>query len=102
MSTNQQPSWEAKAQIARDILEESIPKQWLIDPELLQTARTRNVTLAVEKCGLLTDDEIEMTNTTTDGLLEKYGSGFWTAEAVITAYLKRATIGHQLVRYLPL
>lgn len=102
MSTNQQASWETKAQTARDILENSIPKQWLVDPKLLQTAGTRNVTVAVEKRGLLTDNEIEMTNATTDGLLEKYRSGFWTAEAVITAYLKRATIGHQLVRHPPL
>ncbi|KAK7211418.1 hypothetical protein V2G26_018596 [Clonostachys chloroleuca] len=99
MSTNQQASWETKAQTARDILENSIPKQWLVDPKLLQTAGTRNVTVAVEKRGLLTDDEIEMTNATTDGLLEKYRSGFWTAEAVIIAYLKRATIGHQLLNF---
>lgn len=88
--------WERKAQICRDILENSIPKQWLLPSEKLPT-KSHNVTQIPYTCGILSDEELHMTEQTAAGLLSKYQSGEWKVEQVIIAFLKRATIGQQLV-----
>ncbi|RYF46514.1 MAG: hypothetical protein EOO38_13965 [Cytophagaceae bacterium] len=88
--------WERKAQICRDILENSIPKQWLLPSEKLPT-KSHNVTRVPYTCGILSDEELHMTEQTAAGLLSKYQSGEWKVEQVIIAFLKRATIGQQLV-----
>jgi amidase len=90
-------SWEAKAQVARDILEKSIQKQWLLPAEKLPSPDRLNVIDIPRECGLLGEEELEMTETDATGLVGKMAKGIWTAEAVLTAFLKRATIGHQLV-----
>ena len=41
--------------------------------------------------------ELEMTDQDATSLLTKYQSGEWTVRAVLIAFLKRATIGQQLV-----
>ncbi|THV64885.1 fatty-acid amide hydrolase [Aureobasidium pullulans] len=90
--------WERKAQICRDILENSIPKQWLLPSEKLPT-KSHNVTQVPYTCGILSDEELHMTEQTAAGLLSKYQSGEWKVEQVIIAFLKRATIGQQLLNF---
>lgn len=92
-------TWEAQAQVARHVLEKSIQKQWLLPAEKLPSPDRLNVIDVPRECGLLSNAEIDMTETDATGLVEKMRQGFWTAEAVLTAFLKRATIGHQLVSY---
>ena len=75
----------------------SIPRDWLVS---LPPDSTLDVTGFPETCGLLTAREIEMTNTSTDVLLEKLASGEWTSVDVTTAFYKRAIIAHQLVSYI--
>jgi amidase len=92
--------WERKAQVCRDILENSIPKQWLLPADKLPTKQQHNVTNVPYTCGILSTEELDMTEQTAAGLLSKYQSGAWKVEEVTIAFLKRATIGQQLVSLL--
>lgn len=97
--SNKATSWETTAKISRDVLEQSIPKQWMLGTEKLPAANLLNVTNVVEQSGILSVEEIEMTRQNVESLLSSYKCGRWTVEAVTVAFLKRATISHQLVRY---
>lgn len=90
-------NWEAQAQICRDILEKSIQKQWLLPADKLPAPGRTNVIDIPRESGILTDKELLITETDATGLVEAMGKGTWTAEEVTIAFLKRATIGHQLV-----
>lgn len=94
--------WERKAQICRDILENSISKQWLLPADKLPTKQELNVINIPYTCGILSAEELEMTEQTAAGLLSNYQSGSWKVEDVTIAFLKRATIGQQLVSSLAL
>ncbi|KAK6002561.1 hypothetical protein QM012_001311 [Aureobasidium pullulans] len=91
--------WERKAQICRDILENSISKQWLLPADKLPTKQQLNVTKVPYTCGILSAEELDMTEQTAAGLLSKYQSGAWKVEDVTIAFLKRATIGQQLLNF---
>ncbi|KAH0337040.1 fatty-acid amide hydrolase, partial [Aureobasidium melanogenum] len=91
--------WESKAQICRDILENSISKQWLLPADKLPTKQQLNVTKVPYTCGILSAEELDMTEQTAAGLLSKYQSGAWKVEDVTVAFLKRATIGQQLLNF---
>lgn len=74
---------------------ESIPKEWTIQ---LPPASQGNVLDIPETCGLLSQRELEITNTTdVDILLGKLALGQWSSVEVITAFYKRAIIAQQLV-----
>lgn len=77
---------------------QSIPKEWLIQtpPE-----SQRNVLDVPETCGLLTDRELTITNTTdVDILLGKLALGEWTSVEVTTAFYKRAIVAQQVTNCL--
>ena len=90
-------NWEAQAQICRDILDNSIPKRWLLPAEKLPSPKRTNVLDIPRESGILTERELQITETDATGLVETMANGTWTAEEVTIAFLKRATIGHQLV-----
>lgn len=92
-------SWETKARISRDILEKSIQKQWLLPNDKLLSPDRTNVLNVPRESGILTERELEITMTDATGLVEIMANGTWTAEEVTIAFLKRATIGHQLLNY---
>lgn len=54
------------------------------------------LTLPAE-CGRLSTEEIEMTNSDVESLLEAYRTRKWTVRQVVTAFLKRAVIMNQMV-----
>ncbi len=56
-----------------------------------------NVLGAPKECGLLSQRELDITNSNATEMIEQMKLGIWTAEEVTVAFLKRATIGHQLV-----
>jgi amidase len=90
-------SWEAEAQKCRDILEKSIPKQWLAPADKLPPADQLNVVDFPRQSGLLSEEELRITESSATALVAEMGQGKLTAEAVVTAFLKRATLGQQLV-----
>lgn len=92
-------SWETKARISRDILEKSIQKQWFLPKDKLPSPDRTNVLNVPRESGILTERELEITMTDATGLVEVMAKGTWTAEEVTIAFLKRATIGHQLLNY---
>lgn len=89
--------WEAEAEKSRKVLEDSIPKQWLLPQEKLPSLDRVNVLAVPEESGLLSQRELEITGSDATSLVRHMGAGEWTAEEVTIAFLKRATIGHQLV-----
>jgi amidase len=90
------------AQTWKDIVAEkkrrqqaSIPKEWILTN--LPPKEQLDIVLFPETCGLLSTKEIEITNMSVDGLMEKLRIGSWSAVDVTTAFSKRAIIAHQLV-----
>ncbi|VUC29703.1 unnamed protein product [Clonostachys rosea] len=98
-SARDSTSWEDTAEVCRKILRDSIPKQWAMNAEDLQTKDIVNANDFLDNSGILSTEELEMTRSTVKGLLAKYASGTWTVEAVATAFLKRATVANQLLNF---
>ena len=73
----------------------AIPKEWLL-PDI-PSRETLDVTGIPETCGLLTELEIEITNVSFRGLVQRLADKTWSAVEVVTAFYKRAVIAHQLV-----
>ncbi|KAG1736073.1 general amidase [Suillus paluster] len=91
------PHWTALVEEKRQRQLNSIPQEWLVTPP---PDSILDVTDFPETTGLLNAEEIEITNTSVDVLLEKLASAEWTAVDVTTAFSKRAIVAHQLVNCL--
>ena len=89
--------WEQKAQKGRDILENSIPKQWLLPDSKLPPQTQLNVIDSVKDSGALSEHELAITELSATELVRRMGHQKLTAEEVVVAFLKRAVLGHQLV-----
>ena len=92
--------WELQARKARDALQRSIPKQWLLPEDKLPPADQKNVADFPRKSGLLTERELTITEMSATALVAGMENGRLSAEEVVIAFLKRAVLGHQLV-YIP-
>ncbi|GAB7352691.1 hypothetical protein MBLNU459_g3052t2 [Dothideomycetes sp. NU459] len=91
--------WQRKAQVCLDIQQESICKEWLLPDDKLPPRERHDVTRVPYESGLLTAEELKMTEQDVSGLLQHYQAGEWTVEQVTVAFLKRATIGQQLLNF---
>jgi hypothetical protein len=91
-------NWQIQAQKGKDLLERSVPKQWLVPADQLPPVTQKNVTDFPRKSGLLTDRELGITELSATELTSGMGKGELTAEEVVVAFLKRSVLGHQLVR----
>lgn len=94
-------NWDEEAKKARDVLSNSIPRQWLADPSKLPPADKLNVEDFPRESGLLSEEDLTITDMSATALVSKMGRGELTAESVVTAFLRRATLGHQLVSKMP-
>lgn len=92
--------WQTLAQKCVDIQQNSIPKQWLVLSNLLPPKSQHVVVDTPKTTGSLTALELEITQQDARGLLDRYRSGTWSVRQVVTAFLKRATLGQQLVRHM--
>ncbi|TVY81435.1 putative amidase [Lachnellula suecica] len=92
-------TWESKAQIARDILAKSIKTEWLVPVDKLPGNHQLNVIFMAREAGILTEQELKITETDATGLVESMAAGEVKAEEVLIAFAKRATIGHQLLNF---
>ncbi|KAG4430759.1 hypothetical protein IFR05_013760 [Cadophora sp. M221] len=97
MVTRSTNTWEAEAEKSRKVRKESIQQQWLLPQEKLPLPDRMNVLSVPEESGLLTRKELDITGSDATQLVKKMGAGDWSAEEVTVAFLKRATIGHQLL-----
>ena len=74
-----------------------IPPAWRVSD--LPDSTVLDVTAFPEQCGILSEQEIAVTNSHVGDLLHKLASAEWSAVDVVTAFYKRAIIAHQLVRF---
>ena len=91
-------NWEIQAQKGRDILNNSIPKQWLLPADRLPPASQKSVVDFPRQSGLLNERELDITDMSATALVTEMGNGKLSAEEVVVAFLKRAVLGQQLVR----
>ena len=89
-------SWETRAEKCRKTLQDSLNPEWLLPANKLPEAEQLNVVGFIESCGLLTPRELEITVLTATKLVAGMAAGTLTAVEVVTAFLKRAHVGHQL------
>ena len=91
-------SWEKTAQDKKSRIADSIPKEWRIDI----IPQDDNVMGYAKTSGLLSDEEISITESSAVDLVAKMAAGELTSVAVTTAFCKRAALAQQLVgiRYL--
>ncbi|PYI12048.1 amidase [Aspergillus sclerotiicarbonarius CBS 121057] len=92
-------TWELQAQKAKDILQDSIPKQWLLPAHKLPSADEKNVEDFPRQSGLLSEKELSITDMSATSLVREMGAGRLTAEEVVVAFLKRSVLGHQLLNF---
>ena len=81
------------AQLSR--LENQIPAEYRLPASLLENP-PRNVTSIPATCGILTKQELAITELDATDVLANIASGTLTAVEVVTAFGKRAAIAHQL------
>lgn len=91
-------NWQTQAQKGKDLLNNSVPKQWLVPADQLPPVTQKNVTDFPRKSGLLTERELGITELSATELVNGMGKGELSAEEVVVAFLKRSVLGHQLVR----
>jgi hypothetical protein len=89
--------WKTQALKAQSILQESIPKQWMVPVDKLPPPTQLNVTDFPRKSGMLSERELAITGMSATALVAAMGEGKLSAEEVVVAFLKQAVIGHQLV-----
>lgn len=90
-------TWQRQAEVCRDILNSSVPKQWLASKEKLPKDDQHDVSKFPYEAGTMTEEELMITEQDGASLLKHYAEGTWSVEQVTTAFLKRAVLGHQLV-----
>lgn len=92
MTTNPK-LWDAVAAEKRAERDARIPQSWLISfPD-----DVLDVTGVPRECGVLTPEEIIITETEAPKLVQQMIAKELTSEAVVTAFCKRAAIAQQLV-----
>lgn len=90
--------WKGAATAKRDAILASIPKKWHLD-KLPSNEEQRDVTGPFIQ-QFLTKREIEITETDVVGIAQHTTTGEWSAVEVTEAFCHRASIAHQLVRWL--
>lgn len=80
-----------------DILDKSTTKEWLLPEDKLPGKEQLNVVDVPKTSGILSEEEVFITDQDVAALLEAYQSGKWTVRQVVTAFMKKAVIMHQLV-----
>ena len=89
-------AWQEKAAAEKARIDESIPSEWRLKNS---DALAFNLELPT-KSGLLTGDELAITESSAVDLVAKLSQGALTSVAVTTAFCKRAALAQQLVNLL--
>lgn len=92
-------AWEIKAEECRKRTEDSMNPEWLVPADKLPPQDQLDVSTFVESSKLLSPEELEITNSTAVDLVSRMGAGTLTAVQTVTAFLKRAHIGQQLLNF---
>jgi amidase len=88
-------SWKAISKEAQGAVLESIPSRWRLDIEKYKSLR--DVTSVPYTSGIMTKDQLEITELTAREIVKCLESREWKAVQVLEAFAARAAIAHQLV-----
>jgi amidase len=88
-------SYEAKARVLREQLEAKIPAGLRLPPAILEDPPL-DITHIPETCGLLSAQELAITELDATAVCQRIAAGELTAVEAVTAFGKRAAIAHQL------
>lgn len=102
-SSSSSTAWKQIAAAKQQARLDQIPADWRLPSELLATANhTSGADLRSipTSCGILSADEVAITEAPVAEILAKLQARTWTSESVTTAFCKRAAIAHQLVNCL--
>jgi amidase len=86
-------TWEEKAKDKKARIDASIPSEWRIKDQPTEVS----VMDYPRKSGIMTDEELSITESSATDLVAKLAKGELTSVAVTTAFCKRAALAHQLV-----
>lgn len=89
-------SWQIAAREVHEAIESAIPPKWRLDPKYKE--HTENVIDIPATCGLLSSDDLRITESDAATLVDMLASGKLSAIRVTEAFCGRAAIAHQLVR----
>ena len=92
--------WQSISARAKQRLADSISPEWRIPPDKMPPADQLDVRDVPRTCGILSQNELEITDSYATEILSQIASGAWKAEAVTRAFCKRAAIAHQLTNCL--
>ena len=91
--------WKALAAEKTQRFARAIPREWLASS--ISPPEQVDVTTFPQKCALLSDKELEITEVAHVGfLLKKLATAQWSAVEVTTAFCKSAAVAHQLTNCL--
>lgn len=93
-------SWEEKVSEKRSQLRSKIPKEWLLEDEVLQFLKNEKKDLNKNLDSLCSKLENEITNSTILKLREKLLAQELTCFQIISAFCHRAALCHQIVNCL--
>lgn len=97
---SKQEEWQTISQKAKQILADSIPPEWRLSKDKLPPEDRLDVRDVPKQSGLLTDQELAVTDSYATEIVAKIAAGEWTSEAVTLAFCKRAAIAHQVTNCL--
>ena len=90
-------AWEEIAVKAKQKLSNDIPSEWRIPTAKLPADDELDVTGFPAKSGILTQRELDITDSVATEVVSHIAAGEWTAEEVTRAFCKRAAVAHQVV-----
>ncbi|KAI5480288.1 glycoside hydrolase family 16 protein [Pseudohyphozyma bogoriensis] len=93
------PEFNARVAALKQEVHDAIPAEYKLPASILD-APPINVMGVPASCGILTPEELAITELDTVAVCEKIASGALTSVAVVTAFGKRAAIAHQLTNCL--
>ena len=88
-------SWETAAKDVREAIDKAIPQKWKLQGTL--KIESRDVRDIPRTCGLLSSEELHITEQTATDLVKKLASGELSSSQVVEAFCARAAVAHQLV-----
>ena len=99
MASQGSSNWQQLVEDKRRRQQASIPPEWVLKSPPAKDVLDVRAFPDSKECGLLTEREVMITNTTdVDTLLGNLALGQWSSVEVTTAFYKRAVIAQQLVR----
>ena len=96
--TSREP-WEEKANAKRESILSAIPQPWRITDPIPSAAELKDATKLPHQ--YLTEQEITITESDAESIVQKTSTGQWKAEDVARAFAHRASIAHQVVGQKP-